>query len=194
METMFGLPRGLLGRLGGRLMALEHRRIYRFVVDALAVRSEDQVLEIGCGSGAASALVAERAADGLVCATDPSPVMVAQARRRLRKAIEAGRARVVRAAAEELDFQDESFTAAFAVFSLHHWSDPRRGLAQVFRVLRPGGRLLLVEPSDGHGHGHSAANEEELIALLRYSGFADVEPLEHGLGSGTRILSASRPA
>jgi ubiquinone/menaquinone biosynthesis C-methylase UbiE len=192
---MFGLPRGPLGRIGGRLMALEHRRIYPFLVDALAVRSDDRVLEIGCGSGAASALIADRVSDGLVCATDPSPVMVAQARRRLRKAAEAGRARVVMTTAEELAFPDESFTAALAVFSLHHWSDPGRGLAQILRVLRPGGRLLIAERSQGHDHGHSVANGQGLISLLRDAGFTDVERAEHRLGSrDMRILSASRPA
>jgi arsenite methyltransferase len=195
LARMFGVPRGLPGRIGGRLMAIEHARIYSFVVDALDPRPDDRILEVGSGSGVAAALVAERA--GFVAAVDPSPVMTAQARRRLRAAMAAGRAEAVQAPAEQLPYADESFTGAFTIFSLHHWSDRGQGLSEVRRVLRPGGRLLVCERVEGHGHGSSgpAAGEEmfaHLIARLGDLGFIGVTRSEHELGRRKLTLVSAR--
>jgi ubiquinone/menaquinone biosynthesis C-methylase UbiE len=178
-------------------MALEHRRIYPFVVDELAVRPADRVLEIGCGSGAAAVIAAERATNGFVAAVDPSPVMVAQARRGLGAAIEAGRAQVVEAAAESLSFEDESFDGVLTIFSLHHWSDRKQGLSEVRQVLRPGGRLVVCEPIGGHGHASkSPVTGEELslhyVGKLREFGFSDVECAEHEVGGRKLTIIKAR--
>jgi ubiquinone/menaquinone biosynthesis C-methylase UbiE len=196
---MFGLPRGPLGRLGGRLMVLEHGGIYRAEVDLLHPGPGERILEIGSGSGAAAALVAERAPSGFVAATDPSPVMVAQARRRLRATIEAGRAEAVQAPAEHLPFDDESFDGAFAIFTLHHWDDPRKGLSEVHRVLRRGGRLVIAERVQGHG-GDSDSPEtmsEDVVAetgaLLSEAGFVEIERSSQRVGKRQlAILKARR--
>ena len=199
LESMFGVPKGLLGRLGGRLMALEHAKINPFVIDQLAVKPNDRILEVGCGSGAASAIVASRASDGFVAAVDISPVMAAQARRRLRKAVAAGRAEVVQAPAEQLPFEDASFTGAYAVFTLHHWADQRQGLSELLRVLRPGGRLVIAERVHGHGNSNGPAASEEVFAgsvsRLTELGFTDVECVEHEVGRRKlTVLQARRPS
>ena len=199
LTNTFGVPRGLLGRLGGRLMALEHRRIYPFVVDELAVQPADRILEIGCGSGAAAAIAVERATSGFVAAVDPSPVMVAQARRRLGAAIESGRARVVEAAAESLPFEDGSFGGVFTIFSLHHWPDRKQGLSEIRRVLRPGGRLVVCEGLGGHGHAStSPITGEELsvhyLIKMREFGFSDVECAEHEVGGRKLTIIKARRA
>jgi SAM-dependent methyltransferase len=200
LEThMFGVPRGLLGRLGGRLMALEHAKINPFVVEQLALRPDDRILEVGCGSGAASAAIAaSRATGGLVAAVDISPVMVAQTRRRLRKAIAAGRAEVVQAPAERLPFEDESFNGAFAIFTLHHWSDPKQGLSELRRVLRPGGRLVIAERVHGHGDSNGRSAGEDAFAgcvsRLTEAGFTEVECAEHEVGRRKlTVIKARRP-
>lgn len=202
LERTFGLPRGALGRLGGRLMAIEHRKIYSFAVEELALEPGDRVLEVGCGSGAAAALAAERATDGFVAAVDPSREMAAQTRRRLRGAIAAGRAEVAQAPAESLPFDDASSNAAFTIFSLHHWADRARGLGEVRRVLRPGGRLLVVERVGDHGHGSDQdrpeISEERIdhyLEMLGQFGFAEVECAVREVGGRKlMVLKARRPS
>ena len=179
-------------------MALEHAKIYAFVVDALAVEPADRVVEIGCGSGAASALVAARATYGLAVAVDPSPVMVAQSRRRLRAAVRAERAEVIQASAEKLPFDDASFTGAFAIFTLHHWADPKQGLDEVLRVLRPGGRLVVAERVHEHGDTHGPTVSEDTFAgyvsQLTEVGFSDVVCAEHEVGRRKlTIINARKP-
>ncbi len=202
LMNAFGLPRGLLGRLGGRLMVLEHRKIYPAVVERLAVAPGERILEIGCGSGAAAALVANAAVSGFVAAADPSEAMVAQTRRRLRASIAAGRAQVAQAPAESLPFPDRSFDAAFAIFSLHHWADRGRGLSEVLRVLRPGGRLVIAERLAEHDHGNEesrpAVSEEAVaryVSTFSEIGFDEVECAELELGRRKLMLiEARRPA
>jgi SAM-dependent methyltransferase len=80
------------------------------------------VLNVGAGTGAYEPL------DLDVTAVEPSEVMIGQRPE--------GAAPVVRAFAEELPFEDDSFDAALAVLSDHHWSDHERGLAEMCRVAR----------------------------------------------------------
>ena len=80
MMRTFGRPSGVLGRLGGMILARTNRRYAAWVVDLLDVRQPDRVLEIGFGPGVAIQMLAARAA--YVAGVDPSPEMLRQATRR----------------------------------------------------------------------------------------------------------------
>jgi SAM-dependent methyltransferase len=100
------------------------------------------ILEVGCGIGT---LVADMADAGYTCvAIDRSPQMVAATRARLRRqGIPASRASVQQADARALPFADASYDAVVSTFPTDYIADPR-ALAEIVRVLRPGGRLILV--------------------------------------------------
>jgi ubiquinone/menaquinone biosynthesis C-methylase UbiE len=133
----FGLPRGRVGALAGRVMARRNREVNRWAVDTLAIAPGERVLDVGCGPGVAISLAARP--DTTVAGVDPSDVMVTQARRRNRRAIAAGLVTVDEGAAERLPFPDASFDAVLAVNSLSHWRSRDDGLREVARVLAPGG-------------------------------------------------------
>ena len=153
LNSNFGQPEGNLGRLAGWIMARENVRANRLVVEALGVGPDDRVVEIGCGPGVALADAAGRVSRGLVVGVDPSAVMVAQAKRRCRAAIDAGRAEVRRAPAAALPFADASFTRAFSVNALRHWPSAREGFAEMRRVLRPGARVVVGLRKQRQGAG-----------------------------------------
>jgi ubiquinone/menaquinone biosynthesis C-methylase UbiE len=109
---------------------------------ALALGPRDRLLDVGCGSGAgvrAAAATVERAV-GL----DISPAMISRARE-----LAAGLAGVEFVVGEsaQLPFPDEAFTAVMCSSSFHHYPDPGRALGEMARVLAPGGRVVLAEPS-----------------------------------------------
>jgi ubiquinone/menaquinone biosynthesis C-methylase UbiE len=90
-------------------------------------------LDVGCGPGALTSVLADRLGAASVCAVDPSESFVAAARER-NPGVD-----VRRASAEALPFADDAFDAALAELVVHFMSDPVEGLTEMRRVVRPGG-------------------------------------------------------
>ena len=88
---MFGRPRGILGRLGGIIMARTNAGCGAWVTDLLDVGPNDNVLEVGFGPGVVIQRLSKRASAGHVAGIDPSREMVEQARARNTTAIQNGR-------------------------------------------------------------------------------------------------------
>ncbi len=102
-----------------------------------------KVLQLGCGAGGETEGLARRFSYWRVTATDYDPEMVALAGQRL--AFLAERVRVERADATNLPYSDARFDLAVAIHVWHHVGDWRAATAEVHRVLRPGGGLLLAD-------------------------------------------------
>ena len=121
----------------------------RWVFDQLDLPPEARVLEVGCGSGKLWAENADRIPPGWrVTLTDLSPGMVAEARG---ACAGAGRAAGGAAAdAQALPFAAAAFDAVIANHMLYHVPDRPRALAELRRVLRPGGRLVATTIGAGH--------------------------------------------
>lgn len=99
-----------------------------------------RVLDIAAGTGTSSAAIAKRGAH--VTAADFSEGMLAVGRER-----QAGNELVefVQADALDLPFDDDSFDAATVSFGIRNFSDPKRALAEMRRVVKPGGRIVVCE-------------------------------------------------
>lgn len=179
----FGRPRGLLGWLGGRVMARTNRDTNRWVVDLLGIGPGTRVLEVGCGPGEG---LAEALARGtaFVCAVDPSEVMLNQARARNAAALAERRLELRLASADSLPFDDASFDVAFAVNSVQVWPDPVAGLKEVRRCLRPGGRVALAFTS------YAGPLPRDPAALLEDAEFEEIRLLER---ERVRCTTARRP-
>ena len=115
---------------------------HRLMLDMLAARPGERVLDIACGTGLISLRLATAVigAKGTVVGTDISQRMVEAARR---NAFAQGmrRVRFERGDAEAQPFPDASFDAAVCALGLMYVPDPARALSEMRRVLRPGGRI-----------------------------------------------------
>jgi ubiquinone/menaquinone biosynthesis C-methylase UbiE len=103
----------------------------------------EAVLDIGCGTGVLLEKVLDRYPDSHVAGIDLSPAMLAVARQRLPP-----RATLEVADAEALPFPAQTFDIVVSVSSFHFLPAPKRALAEVRRVLRPGGRLVITDWCD----------------------------------------------
>lgn len=108
------------------------------VVDAIPFGGAEDVLDIGCGTGSALRAMAARTSGALV-GVDPFERMLGHAR----ALTDDGRVTFQVAGAESLPFEDDSFDVVTAINSTSHWGDLAKGLAEVARVLRPGGLFVL---------------------------------------------------
>jgi SAM-dependent methyltransferase len=183
--------RGAMGRraAGGTLIrdaalydAIGHRLLLgslfeRIAADVAAVAPDGaRVLEVGCGPGRLSILLARQ--HGLeVTGLDLDPAMVERARANaVRRAGEHGRKpSFLVGDVASLAFPDRSFDLVVSTLSMHHWADPMAGLAELGRVLRPGGLALVWDFRAGRVplHGHLP------------------DPVEHAHGSPLRVVSAT---
>lgn len=102
-----------------------------------------RALEIGCGRGVGTELILELFGADSVDAFDLDPDMVARARRRLAR--HGDRVRLWVGDAERIEAPDASYEAVFDFGIIHHVPAWRTALAEVFRVLRPGGRFYAEE-------------------------------------------------
>ena len=161
----------------------------RWAVETLALGPADHVLEIGCGSGLAAALICERLVEGRMLAIDRSATQIERARRRNQAHIASGRRlRLETVALACLDTGGERFDRAFAINVNLFWLGPaREELDRIRRALRPGGTLHLFYQTPGHARGRDIGGR--IAAVLRAGRFVEPEIVVRGATSVCFISS-----
>ena len=176
-------PTGFAGRLVGRMMKLANREPTRIAVEALAIQSGEQVLDLGCGPGQAAALMLPLAMPGRVTGIDQSTTMIAQAKRDNRRAVTSGRMAFCVASFEALPFDAACFDAVLASNVMYFWYNPSLVISEIRRVLRENGRLsiYLTSAASMQNWGfaeagtHRLFSAEDVKAVLIDGGFAEAD-------------------
>ena len=181
---VYDLGNGLLGRRGTRLRTM--------LADDLELRPGDRALDVGCGPGRLALVFAKRVGPtGSVDGVDAAEEMVNRASGQARKRGVAASFQV--AFAQDLPFPDATFDAVACTLALHHVAedDQRTAVEEMYRVLKPAGRLLIAEFHKGQGRRHAGprwlrhSGEDMLdkaLGLVRASGFIDVASGNTNLG------------
>ena len=131
------------------------------VLEWLAAQPSEHVLDLGCGDGQLTQRIVATGAS--MVGVDASPEMVAAARTRGIAAEEAS--------AESLPYADATFDAVFSNAVLHWVRDQDAMMAEVHRVLKPGGRFV----AEMGGHGNVAAISVGFMAVLARHGYGNLE-------------------
>jgi SAM-dependent methyltransferase len=125
----------------GESMERGHRPVGEQAIQRMRIPPDARVLDVGCGSGWASRLLAGFAIRGRVTGIDISDEMIRIARE---SSVSFPNVNFETASAERLPFSDNEFTQAFSMESLYYYRDIPRALAEIHRVLKPGGLFVAV--------------------------------------------------
>ncbi|HEX6927524.1 MAG TPA: class I SAM-dependent methyltransferase [Longimicrobiaceae bacterium] len=183
------------------------RRIREAILTRAALSFGERVLDVGCGTGTLAMEIRKKVgSEGVVHGIDASPEMVALAKEKAAaRQLDIG---YKVAAAQHLPFEDGSFDAILCTMVMHHLPRDQRAdaIAEMFRVLVPGGRALIVDLSREGGllarmnpivllHGQQSLETiREVEDLIRKRGFQEVATGALGFGSLGYVLGRKAAA
>jgi len=181
-QTQFELPRDLAGRITLVFMNRGHKSIYESVAKALELRADDDLLEVACGNGHFIENYASHVHS--VAGLDLSELCIKLATKKNQKRIIAGSAEFVQGEATQLPWEDNKFSVATSMASFMMFPKPVKSLKEMYRVLRPGGRVVVCiewNAEDGKDHskdikkyGMHLWTENDARTMLTDAGFSDI--------------------
>ncbi|MBI2888043.1 MAG: class I SAM-dependent methyltransferase [Chloroflexi bacterium] len=174
-EYADGAPEAERTRIAPWLWLTRFPYVHRFEKEILPRFGPGRFLELGGGSCYASGIVKSTWAESVVYATDVAVNTLRNKARPVLKAFPQQPDFLAAIAAEDLPFKDETVDYIFGELFIHHSNEPSRILSESARILRPGGRMVFLEPSvPGH-----------FVWLFH----RDASTREHGLGIHEGLLS-----
>ena len=142
--TQCQMPRGWIGRLVLRNMNSRHSGVTDWGLSHISINERDVILDAGCGGGRTVSKLATMATQGRVYGVDYSAASVAVARKMNRCWIDIGRVEICEASVSQLPFANDTFDLITAVETHFWWPDLPGDMREVFRVLKPGGRFVII--------------------------------------------------
>jgi ubiquinone/menaquinone biosynthesis C-methylase UbiE len=138
-------PTRFVGRFFARLMNTSHAPLSDWALAHLEIGRDAVALDVGCGGGRTIEKLAAKAAK--VYGIDYAAGSVAESLAHNQRLIGEGRVFVERGSVSHLPFEDSTFDIATAIETQYYWSDVESDMREILRVLKPGGRLMVVAES-----------------------------------------------
>lgn len=153
------------GRLFLSVMNLRHSGVTDWGLAHVALEKQFAVLDVGCGGGRTIHKLAAVVTEGKVYGIDYSATSVAAARRTNASWIQAGCVDIQPGTVSQLPFADGTFDVVAAVETHYYWPDLAADMREILRVLKPGGRLVII--AETYRGGHSDFLHQPAMKLLR---------------------------
>ena len=166
----------------GESMEHDHWPITKPVLELMRIAPTDNLLDVGCGAGWLSRILAKGVPDGRVVGMDISDEMIHRARK---ASVDFTNLVFVVGEVNEIPWEANFFDKAISVESSYYWPDPAKGIREIFRVLRHGGSAwILINYYCDNPHSHQwgemlavpthLLSADEWAKLFRDTGFVDV--------------------
>lgn len=178
-------PEGEQGVMMGSMMNEGNRIINEYVLETLNAQQGEKILEIGMGNGYFVKDIISTASNIEYAGCDYSETMIAESNEMNKDLVEACKARFHLVKADKLPFEDSAFDKAFCVNVIYFWQQPENELAEIRRVLKPGGKFIIgIRPKHAMQkmpftkYGFTMYSKEGLTALLEQNSFTVINVLE----------------
>jgi SAM-dependent methyltransferase len=204
----FRNPSGGFGRVNLWDMNRRHGPVTDWGLGHVTFAADATILDVGCGGGKTMQNLAGMARQGRVYGVDHSSASIDASRYLNRRLIDAGRVELRQAGVSRLPFRDQMFDLVTAVETHFYWPDLRSDMREVWRVLKPGGTLLIIAEIYKGGKfdrraqtfaaamtplGYSHLSVDEHRDMFATAGFSDVEVFEE-YEKGWICAKGRRPA
>ncbi|MGB9074271.1 MAG: class I SAM-dependent methyltransferase [Terriglobales bacterium] len=207
-------PTGWLSRFVLWNMNSRHSKVTDWGLSHISIEKHDTVLDVGCGGGRTVSKLAAIATQGKVFGLDHSRESVAVANRTNRRWIDIARVEIREGSVSQLPFSADLFDLVTAVETHFWWPDLPGDMREVLRVLKPGGRLIVIAEVYKGARTKTAKLVEKYLPLtgmaflsadehrelLANAGYSDVRVIEEpgkgwicGIGRKPSILKGSFP-
>ena len=175
-------PKGKLGQIQLKSMNKEHTPVALWGLKHLDIKSDDIVLDVGCGGGININRMAKSAKK--VYGVDYSKESVKVSKDVNRQEIYDGKVEVLQGDVQSLPFEDESFDIVTAFETVYFWPNIEKCFGEVKRVLKPGGIFLIGTESNGSDNiamkisekfvNMTVYNDEELTQFLKNNDYSQI--------------------
>ena len=167
-------PSGWMGKIVLWSMNRRHSSLTDWGLGHVRIGSSDVILDVGCGGGRTVDKLARAAPQGKVYGVDHAEQSVVASRAFNRQWLERGTVEIRRASVTELPFPDATFDLVTAIETHFWWADLAGGMREIRRVLKPGGRLVII--AEFYNGGRHAKYAER---ISRYTTMAVLSVEEH---------------
>jgi len=180
-------PSGRFGRRVVRAMNLTHAGMTDWGLEQLIVPKNAVILDVGCGGGRTVQRLAALAPKGKVVGLDYSAASLAVSRDTNAQAIGTGQVRIAQGSVAALPFPDGMFDVVTAVETHYYWPDLPANVAEILRVLKPGGTFALI--AETYRGGPLRLLYGIIMPMLRAAFLTDSEHRELLAGAGFTEVS-----
>ena len=183
LGDQYRCPTGRRGRLVAKIMNQHHEQLTIWGLEKVTICADYVILDVGCGGGKTISKLAELAPQGKVYGIDYSVDMVTFSKKINKTLIVQNRAEIIKGPVEKINFKDDFFDLVTAVETYYFWNNLLIAFKEIYRVLKPGGKLLIINELL---HGVTPAkiveethvklfSLEEIQRFLQSTGFVDVQ-------------------
>jgi SAM-dependent methyltransferase len=125
-------------------MNISHYQMTDWGLNHLSIGKQDTILDIGCGGGGTIHKLAKKATNGKVYGVDFSNESVVVSRITNKQLLQMGRVEIQQSSVSRLPFSDNMFDLVTAVNTHNYWPDLVTDMQEIFRVLKPRGKVIII--------------------------------------------------